>query len=144
MARKIFGWLLVLAAVTLGLYVALVAHSLESIYGEPGRGVLRSAAGPFTGLYAALLALASAFLLGGLALAGHRRAWLPTLALFLVVTVLAVGVGTWTGLEAKQRYLDEQGVGARQDGVRQDGLRGASVTDARALARTSGRARGPA
>jgi len=116
MARKIFGWLLVLAAVTLGLYVALVAHSLESIYGEPGRGVLRSAAGPFTGLYAALLALASAFLLGGLALAGHRRAWLPTLALFLVVTVLAVGVGTWTGLEAKQRYLNEQGVGMRQTG----------------------------
>lgn len=137
MARKVIGWFLVLAAVMLGLYVALVAHSLESIYGEPERGLLRSAAGPFTGVYVALLALASACLLGGLALAGHRRAWLPTLALFLVVSVVAVGIGTWTGLQAKQRYLDEQGVGMRQDGVR-----GASGPYARALGRTADRARG--
>ena len=130
MARKIFGWFLVLAAIVVGLYVALVAHSLESIYGDPGKGVLQSASGPFTGLYAALLALASAFLLGGLALAGHRRAWLPTLALFLVVTVLAVGIGTWTGLEAKQRYLDEQGVGMRVGTVT-----GESWTGARGPAR---------
>ena len=136
MARKIFGWFLVIAAIALGLYVALVAHSLESIYGDPGRGLLRSAAGPFTGLYVALLALASACLLGGLALTGHRRAWIPTLALFLVVTVLAVGIGTWTGLEAKQRYLDEQGVGLRQEPVR-----GESATDARALRRTADPAR---
>ena len=132
MARKICGWFLVLAAIALGLYVALVAHSLESIYGDPELGVLRSAVGPFTGLYAALLALASALLLGGLALAGHRRAWRPTLAAFLAVTVLAAAIGTWTGLEAKQRYLDEQGVGMRQDGVR-----GESATDARGPGRAA-------
>jgi hypothetical protein len=139
MARKIFGWFLVLAAIALGVYAALAAHSLEAIYGDPEGGVLSTVAGPFTGLFVAMLALASALLLGGMALAGHRRVWLPTLALFLVVTVLAVGIGTWTGLEAKQRYLDEQGVGMRQDGVR-----GASVTDARGLARASGPTHGPA
>lgn len=139
MARNVFGWVLVLLAIALGVYAALAAHSLESIYGDPGKGVLRSAAGPFTGIYVALLAVASALLLGGLALAGHRRVWLPTLAVFLVVAVLAVGIGTWTGLESKQRYLDEQGVGLRQDVVR-----GASATDARAPAPTAGPGRVPA
>jgi hypothetical protein len=139
MARNVFGWVLVLLAVALGVYAAFAAHSLESIYGDPGKGVLRSAAGPFTGIYVALLALASALLLGGLALAGHRRAWLPTLAVFLVVSVLAVGIGTWAGLESKQRYLDEQGVGLRQDVVR-----GGSATDARAPVRTADPGRVPA
>lgn len=125
MARMIFGWFLVLVAVTLGVYAALLAHSLESIYGSPGKGVLSSVAGPFIGVYVALLALASALLLGGLALVRRRRWWLPSLAAFLVVAVLAVGIGTWTGLEAKQRYLDEQGVGMRQDGIRGEPATGA-------------------
>jgi hypothetical protein len=118
MARKIFGWFLVLAAIVLGVYAALAAHSLEAIYGDPERGVLSAVAGPFAGLFVAMLALASALLLGGMALTGHRRVWLPWLAGFLVVSVLAVGVGTWTGLEAKQRYLDEQGAGVGQDDLR--------------------------
>jgi hypothetical protein len=139
MARKVFGWVLVLLAVALGVYVAFAAYSLESIYGDPGKGVLRSAAGPFTGIYVALLAVASALLLGGLALTGHRGVWLPALAVFLVVTVLAVGIGTWTGLESKQRYLDEQGVGLRQDVVR-----GGSASDARAPARATDPGRVPA
>jgi hypothetical protein len=133
MSRKIVGWFLVLAGVALGLYLALFAHSLESIYGSPEKGLLGAVAGPFTGVYVVVLAVASALLLGGLAVVGHGRAWLPTLALFLLVTVVAVGIGTWTGLEAKQRYLDEQGSGTRQDGVR-----GGSANDARAPVRTSG------
>ena len=114
MVHKILGWFLVTTALALGLYSALLAHSLESIYGSPDEGILGSVAGPFSGLYVALLALASALLLGGLALVRRRRWWIPALAGFLVVSVVAVGIGTWTGLEAKQRYLDEQGVGLRQ------------------------------
>jgi hypothetical protein len=128
MVRNIFGWLLVGTALALGVYVALLAHSLESIYGEPDKGVLASVAGPFTGVYVALWAVASALLLGGLALVRLRRWWLPTLAGFLVLSVLAAGLGTWTGLESKQRYLDEQNVGMRQDGIR-----GESASDARGL-----------
>jgi hypothetical protein len=139
MARKLIGWFLVLAAVALGVYTALATHSLMAIYGDPERGVLSAMAGPFAGIFAAMLALASALLLGGLALTGHRRRWLPSLAGFLVVSLLAVGVGTWTGLESKQRYLDEQGVGMRQDGVT-----GGSGTDARGPARTAAPRRVPA
>ena len=75
MVHKIFGWFLVTAALALGLYVAFLAHSLESIYGSPDKGFLGSVVGPFMGLYVALWAVASALLLGGLALVRQRHRW---------------------------------------------------------------------